>query len=161
VTAAARRVVAVCTGNIHRSPALEALLLSRAAREGLEEALMVESAGTHAAVGAPADEEIRGLLAARGVNLGDHRARQLRESVVASADLVVALADEHRRWLFHAFPQHLDRVVLLGELAGDGGDVADPIGGGRQAREAMVRRLETMLDAGWPRLLRRIRLGRR
>jgi len=75
-----RAVLAVCLGNICRSPAAEAVLRARAEAAGA--ALAVDSAGIggwHA--GEPPDRRMQAAARARGLDLSGQRARQ-----VAAAD---------------------------------------------------------------------------
>lgn len=70
-------VLFVCLGNICRSPAAEGCFLHLLAREGLDEAFQVDSAGTgHWHVGKPADPRMREAAARRGLRLPS-RARQI------------------------------------------------------------------------------------
>ncbi|WP_159449673.1 low molecular weight phosphatase family protein [Demequina sp. NBRC 110057] len=106
------KIVAVCTGNLCRSP-VAALLL----RHYLEGVASVSSAGTHALIGEPIPVTLLGLLRADGVDGDHHRARQLSLSDVEEADLVIALAAEHRRRIVREFPRVLRRTFLLDEIA--------------------------------------------
>jgi protein-tyrosine phosphatase len=69
-------VLFVCLGNICRSPLAEAALIEAARERGLD--VRVESAGTgdwH--IGHPADRRARAIAAEHGVDISDHRARQV------------------------------------------------------------------------------------
>lgn len=105
-------ILTVCTGNICRSPAAEALL-----REYLGDIATVSSAGTHAMVdsGIPA-EMLMGLDAA-GIDARDHRGRQLSEEISREADLIIAMTAEHRKNIVQATPAVLRRTYLLDEIA--------------------------------------------
>jgi protein-tyrosine phosphatase len=71
-------VLFVCLGNICRSPAAEGSFLHLLAREGLQDAFHVDSAGTgHWHVGKPADPRMREAAARRGLVLPS-RARQIQ-----------------------------------------------------------------------------------
>lgn len=125
------RLLYVCTGNICRSPfaqlhtrfLLEARLGPRASR------IVVASAGVGAVVGAGMHPASREQLTSRR----DHpateafRARQLPESEVARADLVLTMTRRHRARVLEDTPSALRRVFTLKEFARLLDD-ADPAG---------------------------------
>lgn len=97
------RVTVVCTGNICRSPMAELLLRERFAAAGLEDRVVVDSAGTHSwEVGNPADPRTLAVLARNGhEDLGgsDHVARQFERAWFDRVDLVLAADSGHAREL--------------------------------------------------------------
>ncbi|MFN3217644.1 MAG: low molecular weight protein-tyrosine-phosphatase [Acidimicrobiales bacterium] len=121
------RILVVCTGNICRSPMAEALLRTNAAAAGLD--VQVASVGMHAVTG-PADPQAKRVMAARGIDIGEHRARQFRPVDAGSADLVVAMERAHvieivaeaTTALGHTFT--LPELVRLGSSVGPVGDAA-------------------------------------
>ena len=111
------RVLAVCSGNVCRSPLLE-LLLRRAlgARADLE----VVSAGTIARPGMRMTREMVRVAARAGVAETDaraHAARRLDEHTVASAGLILGLTREHRAAAVELHPAALRRAFTLSEFA--------------------------------------------
>ena len=112
--AAGATVLLVCTGNVCRSPAAELLL--RSALEALDAVdVTVTSAGTRALVGQPVHPPMARLLTDAGVPVGSFAARQLTAELVAEADLVLALAREHRSAVVTLVPGALRRTLLLGD----------------------------------------------
>jgi protein-tyrosine phosphatase len=121
-------VLAVCTGNICRSPAVERLLatglgapwpVGRALQgpaAGPGDAV-VSSAGTGAVVGAPVSPPMVDLLHGAGVDAGGFAARQLTPDLLRSADLVLALTRRHRSAVVELFPGAVRRTFTLRELA--------------------------------------------
>lgn len=103
-------VLAVCTGNICRSPAVERLL---AARTGL----VVRSAGTRAAVGSPVSPAMALLLSDGGIATEGFAARQLTAEHVRSARLVVTCTSAHRDTVLEIEPGALAQTFTLRELA--------------------------------------------
>ncbi|GAA1421118.1 hypothetical protein [Agrococcus citreus] len=94
------RVLAVCTGNICRSPQVEKMLRARVpaafARESIG-ALSVSSAGTHASEGEPMDPYAVGEAARLGVHIsGAHRSRRLHKRQLEEVDLVLGAERRHR-----------------------------------------------------------------
>jgi protein-tyrosine phosphatase len=85
------RVLFVCLGNICRSPAAEGVFLHLLAREGLESAFVVDSAGTGGwHVGRPADPRMRAAAARRGIELPS-RARQLEAADLLHFDHILTM----------------------------------------------------------------------
>ena len=108
------RVLVVCTGNVSRSPAAQAMLATRLAAGSVQ----VTSAGTEAMVGAPVDERMAALLSEEEQGtLRDFRARQLDERMVAAADLVLTMTREHRSAVVTLAPSALRRTFTLSEFA--------------------------------------------
>lgn len=106
------RVLAVCTGNISRSPAVEHLL-----QAGLGDSTVVRSAGVRAVVGAPVDPPVAAYLAASGVRVDGFAARQLVPAMVAEADLVLAMTRSHRSQILGLVPSAVRRTYTLREFA--------------------------------------------
>ncbi|UCN14097.1 low molecular weight phosphatase family protein [Cellulomonas iranensis] len=106
-------VVAVCTGNICRSPAVERLLAARLAGTDV----VIVSAGTHAVVGHPVSAPMVPLLTGAGADVDGFAARQLDAGLVARADLVLALTRGHRSAVVQLAPAAVRRTFTLLELA--------------------------------------------
>ena len=84
----------VCLGNICRSPAAEGCFLHLLAREGLQEAFRVDSAGTgHWHVGKPPDGRMLEAAARRGLLLPS-RARQISALDLETFDHILTM-DQH------------------------------------------------------------------
>ena len=111
-------VLAVCTGNICRSPAIERLL---AARTGLR----VRSAGTRAVVGAPVSAPMAALLSDGGIATEGFAARELTAEHVGAATLVVTETREHRSAVVDLDPTALSRTFTLRELVRLAGGLPD------------------------------------
>ncbi|MFV9424432.1 low molecular weight phosphatase family protein [Microbacterium sp. S1037] len=107
-------ILSVCTGNICRSPVAE-LLLAHALSPVAD--VRVESAGTGALVGSGVPEQAQRLAASRSINASMHRARQIDNSLIRGADLIVAMAREHRRLIVESLPAAMRRTFTLRELA--------------------------------------------
>ncbi|WP_430868329.1 low molecular weight phosphatase family protein [Demequina aurantiaca] len=107
-------ILSVCTGNICRSPA-SALLL----QGYLGDLLTATSAGTHALVGVGVPPQMLTHLDADAVVLAsrDHAARQLNSELIDDADIIIAMAAEHRAHIVQQSPTAVHRTFLLDELA--------------------------------------------
>lgn len=105
------RVLAVCTGNICRSPAIERLLAARL--PGVD----VTSAGTCAVVGQPMSARMARLVESTGASADGFTARQLTPGILAGQDLVVVASREHRAAVVRLAPGLVRRTFTLLELA--------------------------------------------
>jgi len=116
------RILTVCTGNICRSPLAEQLLRARLAPLGIA----VESAGVSALVGVGMPDPARAIASQLGVTDADtHVARQVTVDMVRSADLVLAMAREHRRTLVELTPAATRKTFTIRELANIAAGITD------------------------------------
>ena len=132
----------VCTGNICRSPMAEVLLARRLRDRGVS--AVVESAGTNAPEGRPADKLAQELMRERGLDLSAHRARQLTPSIVRSFNLVLAMEGWQQREVEAIDPSARGRVHRLGRIGKF--DVPDPFGKDRAAFVQSLALIERGLD---------------
>ena len=123
-----RHVLVVCVGNICRSPMAEALL-----RKGLgpDAEITVSSAGIGALVGFPAAEHAVELMHEGGLDIFDHRARQLNADLIAAADLILVMESRHKRAIDAIDSTARGKVQRLCEWRDQ--DIDDPY---QQSREA-------------------------
>ncbi len=108
-------ILIVCTGNICRSPMAEGLLDHYLRDRGIR-SVRVESAGVIALEGSPPVAEIAEAAQERGLDISAHVARRLEREMVGRADLVVAMAAEHREAVRRIDQQAGDRTFTLKEL---------------------------------------------
>ena len=124
-------VLAVCTGNICRSPAVERLLAARLGvpfrdpsmsqadldATALRTGVVTASAGVGAVVGAPVSAPMAALLHAAGADPQRFVARQLTADLVRAAGLVLVLTRRHRSTVVELEPAAVRRTFTLRELA--------------------------------------------
>lgn len=122
------RILAVCLGNVCRSPAAEALIRRAAATEGVP--VEVESAGTSVRRGGrPANRRMRRAAARWDLELTS-RTRELVADDLDAFDLVVVM-DSHNLAAVAAMKadhggRALVRLLRSFDLAATGSDVPDP-----------------------------------
>lgn len=90
------QLLLVCTANQGRSAMAEALLQARLRERGLVGEIAVGSAGLTDG-GIRASRPVLEAVRPYGGDLSEHRSRRLDEELLACADLVIAMADEHAR----------------------------------------------------------------
>jgi len=105
-------ILAVCTGNICRSPAIERLLTAR-----WPEPVIAASAGTRAVAGAPIAAPMAALLDDAGVPSGGFAARQLTKPLIDDADLILTATTDHRSLVVDIEPRAVRRTFTLLEFA--------------------------------------------
>lgn len=114
------RILAVCTGNICRSPLVERLLLARL-REGLSvqdaSRFEVGSAGRGALAGHPMSPKAAKTLQALGGDPAGFIGRELDSAMLETADLVLTATREHRGLIVTEQPRALPRTLTLREFA--------------------------------------------
>lgn len=99
----AHRVCVICSGNICRSPMGEVILRSMLASAGLDDRVVVDSAGTGGwHEGDAADPRTVRTLQDHGYDGRHHRAREFRQEWFSERDLIVVADEGHlrdlRRW---------------------------------------------------------------
>lgn len=109
-------ILVVCTGNLCRSPLAEAFLRGALDRRFGDRAPMVASAGVIGVRDAPAMPETVRAAAERGADVSAHRARRLSRADVADADVVVAMAAEHRDEVARLDDEAAAKTFTLKEL---------------------------------------------
>ena len=134
----------------------KALLEKALAEHGMASESKVDSAGTHALVGKPASVGSIHAMQQRGLDIRDHRAKQISSDLVANADLILVMEERHRRSIFVTWPNAIAKTLLLSELAGDHADIADPYGGELWEYEKTADIIDDYIHRGMPLLMQRL-----
>ena len=106
-------VLFLCTGNAARSVIAGALLEASGA------GLHVTTAGTHVIEHQPMSRRTRAALDELGLAAERHRSRQVRESDLADADIVVGLERAHIAWIRRLHPEAAAKTATLRRLCRD------------------------------------------
>jgi protein-tyrosine phosphatase len=92
------RVLFVCLGNICRSPLAQGVFEDVLRREGLEDEVFVDSAGTGSwHVGSPPDHRAQRSASARGLDLSAQRARRISPDDCEEFDYVLTMDEQNFR----------------------------------------------------------------
>lgn len=143
-----QNILTVCTGNICRSPAAQYLLAQRLQKAGWQG--QVQSSGIGALVGQPADTTTQAMMIAQGVDLGEHRARQINLQQLREASLVLVMENHHREAVLDIFPAARGKTFLLGHWSE--GEIPDPYRRGEDAHAEAIRRIYDAVVAWLPRM---------
>jgi protein-tyrosine phosphatase len=134
-------VLFICLGNICRSPTAEGVFRRLATEAGLEDRIVVDSAGTgdyH--IGSPPDERACEVAARRGYDLAALRARQVSRTDFEAFDYILAMDEQNMRVLKRLAPkEHAHKVRLFTEFSSRPTPaVPDPYGGGPEGFELVL-----------------------
>jgi protein-tyrosine phosphatase len=109
-------ILVVCTGNVCRSPMAEGFLRAGLERRFGRAAPSVASAGTGGWEGSRAMAESIEAAAERGVDIASHRGRELRTGELGAADLILAMAHDHRSAILVGAPEVAPKTFTLKEF---------------------------------------------
>ncbi len=137
----------VCLGNICRSPLAQGVFESLVKKEGLQDRIIISSAGTsHWHVGSPPDDRMQETARQHGIQLNS-RGRQFQAADFKQMDLVLAMDHNNLSALEQLRPEaELQEKLFLfrsfdPENNGDL-DVPDPYYGGDQGFETVYQMVE-------------------
>ena len=142
------RVLFVCMGNICRSPTAEGAFRELLRREGLDRAVWVDSAGTHAYHEGEAPDP-RAIRAARrrGIELERIRARRVAAEDFEIFDYLLVMDEDNQGAMEVLCPdaRYLERIGYFMDFAGEsaGRVVPDPYYGGTQGFERVLDLVES------------------
>ena len=134
------RVLFVCMGNICRSPISQGVFENILRREGLEEEVFVDSAGTgNWHVGSQPDERAQMTAGLRGLDLSAQRARQISPKDCDDFDYILTMDEENYRTV-SALCQGSAVVRPFLDFASDSPEreVPDPYYGGPEGFEHVL-----------------------
>jgi len=91
----------------------------------------VTSAGTHALINHPADPLAIKVASENGLDISQHRAKQVTIDLIQSANLILVMEAAHRSELIRFAPWATGKIWRLGQAKEV--DVLDPYGGTKDA----------------------------
>lgn len=128
------KVLFVCMGNICRSPTAHGVFRALVEKEGLSQAVEIDSAGTHAYhVGSAPDRRAQATAQERGIDISDLVARRVEPDDFDLFDFVVAMDQDNYMSLSEICPdQHVDKIFMFMDFADHmrTREVPDPYYGG-------------------------------
>ncbi|MBR5494953.1 MAG: low molecular weight phosphotyrosine protein phosphatase [Psychrobacter sp.] len=111
-------ILVVCVGNICRSPMAEALLKQRYPNKN------INSAGVGALVGHPADPAALEIMNDQQLDVTNHVAKQIDESLAKKADIIFTMSEGQTKWIEERWPFCRGKTFKLGHWKDK--DIADP-----------------------------------
>ncbi len=139
-------VVFVCMGNICRSPTAEVVFRQYVERAGLENQIVIDSAGTHDYhIGALPDSRTQRAAQQRGFDMTDLRGRQVQAEDFSRFDYVLAMDKANLSILNQLMPQgSTTQAQLFLEFAHHHveREVPDPYYGGEDGFERVLDMVE-------------------
>lgn len=96
--------------------------------------------------------EAEAIAEREGLQLADHRGRQITTPIVRSADLILVMEKGQLEWIVSAFPEARGRVFMVTHWVG-GEDIADPYRQSATFFEQVYQQIEHGLTA-WSERLR-------
>lgn len=119
------KILFVCSGNTCRSPMAEGL-----ARQVFGPEVEVESAGIWARDGDLVSDEAVEALREKGIDITAHRARRITRQILAEADWIIPMTEEHEKQLTQAFPEFKEKIRRIGAWSSrtKNREIRDPFG---------------------------------
>ena len=147
-------ILFVCTANQFRSP-IAALYFARRLKEAGEPGeWQVYSAGTWVVNGLPAHPKAVTAAAQLGLNLNEHRTREVTAQILSDADLIIVMEQGQKEALECEFADCIGQIVLMGELAGEHeSEILDPARTDFEDGDAIVRSIVACIDKGFVKLM--------
>lgn len=141
------RVLFVCLGNICRSPLAQGVFEDVLRREGLEDEVSVDSAGTRAYFpGAPPDERAQSSAGLRGLDLSAQRARRISRGDCETFDYVLTMDEENYRLVSALCRGSAVVRPFLDFAPGPETEVPDPYYGGASSFEHVLDLVEAAAE---------------
>ncbi len=135
-------ILVVCVGNICRSPIAAAILTDHYPQKH------IDSAGLSAVVGNHADPKALDVMTASSAvihsNMNDHIAKQITESLVVKADLILTMSTSQSKWIEDQWPHCRGKTFRIGHWIDK--DIADPYGYDESAFETAKQDIIDSLD---------------
>lgn len=140
------KILFVCLGNICRSPMAEGVFRDLVSREGLENEIEIDSAGTGSwHIGKTPDPRGMRASAARGIDISGQRARQVKNGDFSYYDLILVMDHDNLQTLISlSAPEYHHKIHLFLDFAPASyeTEVPDPYFGGTDGFEHVLNLIE-------------------
>ncbi len=121
-----KTVLFICTGNTCRSAMAEGL----AYKLFSDSEVFFLSAGVAAYSGLNANTLAQKVMLEKGIDISHHRAQQVNNKLISTADYVFTMTDDHYSYIVSKFPEYKNKTFLLKQFLDDSENknIYDPIG---------------------------------
>ncbi len=121
-----KSILVACTGNVCRSPLVEAYLKGQCLQRGLS--FDIRSVGLDTSPGHPADPSALRVGRRHGLSLEGHRTTMFTSSLGVASDLILVMDLGHRAILLKQYGAGSSKVVMLGYFDRMFHEISDPFG---------------------------------
>lgn len=136
-------ILCVCTGNVCRSPMLEALLQRELEKQGFTD-FTVRSAGTMTNDGMMPTPQAITAMQEIGIDISEHVSRQVTPAIAAETDAFVALTTKHGVDLVFYHGADPKKIIVPGE------GIPDPFGSPlpvyRECRDSLIEAMPQVIE---------------
>jgi protein-tyrosine phosphatase len=150
-------ILFVCDANRFRSVIAAESFRSLLQKNATEGKWVVTSAGTWAKIGLPPLAQAIIFAKSRGLNIEDHRSKEVSKPLLENADLIIVMTEGQKEALSFEFPQVKKRIVLLSEI-GEGHfyDIPDPMGKLDETMEELGLEICNLVNKGFSNICKKV-----
>ncbi len=142
-------ILFVCSGNSCRSPMAEGLM-KKLLYPDYGDQVHIHSAGTLGIDNNPATLNAIQVAQEKGVDISHHRSQGLTRHLVATADIIFAMAENHYEFMNTYYPDYKENIFLLKAFATNKDrprrvSIDDPIGQSIKVYRRVINEIEKEL----------------
>lgn len=121
-----KSILVVCSGNVCRSPLVEAYLKAQCLQRKLP--FEIRSVGLDTSPGHPANPAAQTVARRHGLSLDGHQTTMFTPALGTASDLILVMDLGHRAMLLKQYPSGSSKVVMLGYFDRPFRQISDPFG---------------------------------
>lgn len=143
----------ICTANQFRSPIAAAYFKKKLETNGITD-VIVSSAGTWTEAGFPAHTKALIEATKLGLDLRDHKTREINKEIVDHVDLLVVMEQGQKEAIECEFPDAKGKIILLGSIKGENeNEIPDPAKENFKNSAEVVQEIIFCIESGFSRLI--------
>lgn len=148
-----RRILFVCTGNTCRSPMAQAIAVGISHARGQASAFTFDSAGI-APGGRATDDAVDAIteLQLDPAIILNRESRKVSDVLESQRWDMIVVMEDWMKTSVRSLKLHGASILTLHELAGEAGQVPDPLGCPPGIYKLVAKEIKRLLEAGWGRL---------